>query len=77
MLTFGRQLKEGMPCARELECDEDEARFDERVRKLVKHKPAKQLSGTPVCINDDASLEAEADAMGARAMGHQPVEQPE
>lgn len=25
--------------ARALECDDDEARFDERVRKLVKHKP--------------------------------------
>ena len=25
--------------ARELECDDDEARFDERVKKLVKHKP--------------------------------------
>jgi hypothetical protein len=24
--------------ARELECDDDEARFDERVKKLVKHK---------------------------------------
>jgi hypothetical protein len=28
--------------ARELECDEDEARFDERVRKLVKHKPVEK-----------------------------------
>jgi hypothetical protein len=25
--------------ARDLECDEDEARFDERVRKLVMHEP--------------------------------------
>lgn len=25
--------------ARDLDCDEDEARFDERVKKLVKHKP--------------------------------------
>lgn len=25
--------------ARELECDDDEARFDERVKKLVKRKP--------------------------------------
>lgn len=29
--------------ARELECDEDEGRFDERVRKLVKHKPVEKL----------------------------------
>ena len=26
--------------ARELECDDDQARFDERMRKLVKAKPA-------------------------------------
>jgi hypothetical protein len=26
--------------ARELECDDDEKRFDERMKKLVKHKPA-------------------------------------
>lgn len=25
--------------ARELECDDDERRFDERMKKLVKHKP--------------------------------------
>ena len=25
--------------ARELDCDDDEQRFQERVRKLVKHKP--------------------------------------
>lgn len=31
--TFGQ-------AARDLACDEDEARFDERVRKLVKHGPA-------------------------------------
>ena len=28
--------------ARELECDDDEARFDERVKKLVKHKPVEK-----------------------------------
>ena len=27
---------------RELECDHDEARFDERVKKLVKHKPVEK-----------------------------------
>ena len=26
--------------ARELECDDDTARFDERVKKLVKQKPS-------------------------------------
>ena len=26
--------------ARELEADEDEARWDERLKKVVKHKPA-------------------------------------
>jgi hypothetical protein len=28
--------------ARALECDNDEARFDERVKKLVKHKPGEK-----------------------------------
>jgi len=28
--------------ARELDCDDDEARFDERVKKLVKHKPVEK-----------------------------------
>jgi hypothetical protein len=28
--------------ARALECDDDEARFDERMRKLVKHKPVEK-----------------------------------
>ena len=27
--------------ARELECDDDEAHFDERMKKLIKHKPEK------------------------------------
>lgn len=33
------QLDKFKEAARALECDEDEARFDERVKKLVKHKP--------------------------------------
>ena len=33
------QLDKFKAAARELETDDDEARFDERVRKLVKHKP--------------------------------------
>jgi len=28
--------------ARELGCDDDDARFDERVKKLVKHKPVEK-----------------------------------
>ena len=44
----------------ELESDGEERRF--RVR------PAKKVKATPIVINDDESLEAEADAMGARAM---------
>jgi hypothetical protein len=28
--------------ARELECDDDEQHFDERVKKLVKHKPVEK-----------------------------------
>jgi hypothetical protein len=28
--------------ARELECDDDDARFKERVGKLVKHKPVEK-----------------------------------
>ena len=32
------QLDKFKEAARQLECDDDEARFDERVRKLVKHK---------------------------------------
>lgn len=38
------QLDKFKQAARELECDEDEARFDERVRKLVKHKPVLEKS---------------------------------
>ena len=37
-----RQLDKFKEAARELECDDDEARFAERVKKLVKHKPAKK-----------------------------------
>lgn len=33
------QLDKFKEAARELEADDDEARFDERVKKLVKHKP--------------------------------------
>ena len=36
------QIDKFKQAARELECDEDEARFDERVRKLVKHKPVEK-----------------------------------
>ena len=36
------QLEKFKQAARELEADDDEARFDERVRKLVKHKPVEK-----------------------------------
>ncbi len=36
------QLDKFKQAARDLNCDEDEARFDERVRKLVKHKPVEK-----------------------------------
>ncbi|MET3760524.1 hypothetical protein [Sphingomonas sp. UYEF23] len=34
------QLDKFKEAARDLETDDDEARFDERMKKLVKHKPA-------------------------------------
>lgn len=39
------QLRKFKEAARELEADDDEARFDERVRKLVKHKPVENGDG--------------------------------
>lgn len=33
------QLDKFKDAARALDCDDDEARFDERVKKLVRHKP--------------------------------------
>ena len=36
------QLDKFKQAARELETDDDEARFDERVRKLVRHKPVEK-----------------------------------
>lgn len=33
------QLDKFKQAARELEADDDEARFDERMKKMVKHKP--------------------------------------
>lgn len=36
------QLDKFKEAARDLETDDDEARFDERVRKLVKQKPAEK-----------------------------------
>ncbi len=36
------QLDKFKQAARELETDDDEARFDERVRRLVKHKPVEK-----------------------------------
>ncbi len=34
------QIDKFKETARELECDEDEARWDDRLRKVVKHKSA-------------------------------------
>ena len=36
------QLDKFKQAARELETDNDEARFDERLRKIVKHKPVEK-----------------------------------
>lgn len=36
------QLDKFKQAARELETDDDEARFDERMKKLVKHKPVEK-----------------------------------
>lgn len=36
------QLDKFKQAARELETGDDEARFDERVRKLAKHKPVEK-----------------------------------
>lgn len=36
------QLKKFKDAARELECDEDAARWDERLRKVAKQKPSER-----------------------------------
>ena len=36
------QLDKFKQAARELECDDDDERFKERMRKLVKHKPVEK-----------------------------------
>jgi len=36
------QLDKFKEAARDLEADDDEARFDERLRKIVKHKPVEK-----------------------------------
>ena len=36
------QLDKFMGTARDLECDDDEKHFDERLKKLVKHKPVEK-----------------------------------
>lgn len=37
--SLDKQLDKFKQAARDLETDDDEARFDERMKKLVKHKP--------------------------------------
>ncbi|HEY0412238.1 MAG TPA: hypothetical protein VGD66_03745 [Allosphingosinicella sp.] len=36
------QIDKFKDAARELECDDDEVHFDERIKKLVKHKPVEK-----------------------------------
>ncbi|WP_268747937.1 hypothetical protein [Sphingomonas sp. ERG5] len=36
------QLDKFREAARDLETDDDEARFDDRLRKIVKHKPVEK-----------------------------------
>lgn len=36
------QIEKFKEAARDLETDDDEVRFDERVRRLVKHKPVEK-----------------------------------
>lgn len=40
------QLDKFKEAARDLETDDDEARFDERLRKIVKHKPVEKPEAT-------------------------------
>lgn len=44
------QLDKFKEAAGALECDDDDARFDERVKKLVRHKPVPAAKSE---INDD------------------------
>lgn len=39
---MGSRADKFREAARELECDDGELRFQERVRKLVKHKPVEK-----------------------------------
>lgn len=41
------QLDKFKQAARELETDDDETRFDERMKKLVRHKPVGKPVGKP------------------------------
>ena len=36
------QLDKFKEAARDLECDDEEKHFDERIKKLVKHKPVEK-----------------------------------
>jgi len=40
------QLDKFKEAARDLKTDDDEARFDDRLRKIVKHKPVEKPSAT-------------------------------
>jgi hypothetical protein len=43
-MTDKTQLEKFKDAARDLECDEDEARWDERLKKIAKAKPEKDGS---------------------------------
>src|SRR5687768_9381446 len=70
------QLAKSKESARAVECGDDPGRFKKRRGKLVKHKPV-AVGDAILDVNQDTNLEAEADAMAARAMQHKPVEKPE
>lgn len=36
------QIEKFKEAARDLECDEDEGRWNERLKKIVKHKPSEK-----------------------------------
>lgn len=55
--------------ARALECDDDEARFDERVKKLVKHKPVADMSHARAKV---AKLDAQMAKLDSGAPAHDP-----
>ncbi len=71
------QLDKFKEAARQLETDDDEARFDERVKKLVKHKPVV----LPADPNDPEDFDVAEEGLKQglaerreRLVKHEPVE---